>query len=190
MADNKLADQKVAIRNQLKQIRASIPVPARQAYSEKIFNTLIGMEEIIHANSIFIYISYGNEVDTHHLLKYFLEQGKSIAVPKILATKIMIAAPFSGWNTLIPGELGILTPAGEEPFKGDIDIVITPGLGFTRTGNRIGYGRGYYDKWFARNSVNHKIAVTFEAQIINSLPVTVTDVPVDIIVTEQRVSRI
>ena len=189
MADNKMTDQKAAIRSHLKQIRASIPESVRQEYSEKIFNTLIGMDEIIHANSIFIYISYGNEVDTHHLLKYFMKQGKSIAVPKILATKIMIATPFTGWNALIPGELGILTPAEEEPFKGDIDIVITPGLGFTRTGNRIGYGRGYYDKWFARNSVVHKIAVTFEAQIMDSLPVTVTDVPVNIIVTEQGVSR-
>ena len=102
----------------------------------------------------------------------------------------MIAAPFSGWDELIPGELGILTPAGEEPFKTDIDIVITPGLGFTRTGHRIGYGRGYYDKWFARNSVAHKIAVTFEAQIVDSLPVAETDIPVDIIVTEQGIIRI
>lgn len=190
MADDKLIDQKAAIRKQLKQIRASIPAPVRKAYSETIFNSLIGLEEIIHASSVFIYISYENEVDTHHLLKYFLKQGKSIAVPKILASKIMIAVPFTGWDELIAGELGILTPAGEEPFKTAIDIVITPGLGFTRTGYRIGYGRGYYDKWFARNSVAHKIAVTFEAQIMDSLPVAVTDIPVDIIVTEQRTIRI
>ena len=190
MAENLLADQKAAIRKQLKQIRASIPAPVRMAYSEAIFNFLIGLDEIHHAKSAFIYISYGNEVDTHQLLKYFLHQEKLLAIPKILATKNMIAAPFSGEEELVPGELGILTVAGEEPFNTDIDIVITPGLGFTRTGYRIGYGRGYYDKWFARNPVGHKIAVTFEAQIVDSLPVAVTDIPVDIIVTEKRIIRI
>ena len=102
----------------------------------------------------------------------------------------MIAVPFSGWDDLIPGELGILTPRGEDTISGNIDIAITPGLGFTRTGQRIGYGRGYYDQWFSGNSVAHKIALSFEAQILDSLPVTVTDIPVDIIVTEQEIIRI
>lgn len=190
MADNRLAEQKAAIRKQLKQIQANIPAPVRKAYSEAIFNSLIGLEEIIHARSVFIYISYGNEVDTHELLKYFLKQGKLLAVPNILTTKSMIAVPFSDWDDLIPGELGILTPPGEKPFATDIDVVITPGLGFSRNGCRIGYGRGYYDKWFSSHTVLHKIAVTFGAQILDSLPVTVTDIPVDIIVSEQGVIRV
>ena len=189
MADNILADQKTVLRKQLKQIRASIPASRRGAYSENIFNSLIKLKEIIQAMTIFTYISYGNEVDTHHLLKYFLEYGKLIAVPKILPSRTMIAVPFSGWDDLVEGELGILTPAGDEPFSDNIGVAITPGLGFTRTGHRIGYGRGYYDKWFSGNSVTHKIAVTFEAQIMDSLPVTSTDIPVDIIVTEQRIIR-
>jgi 5-formyltetrahydrofolate cyclo-ligase len=137
-----------------------------------------------------LFISYGNEVHTHDLLKYFLKQGKTLAVPKILPEKTMIAVQFSQWEDLIPGELGILTPSGNTPYSGDFDVVITPGLGFTLQGHRIGYGRGYYDKWFASHNARNKIAIAFEAQLVDELPTDETDVPVVIVVTEERVIRI
>ena len=64
--------------------------------------------------------------------------------------------------------------------------MITPGLGFTYGGYRIGYGRGYYDKWFAKHTVKHKIAPAFERQILEDLKVSELDIPVDKIVTEDR----
>lgn len=184
-----LAARKAELRARLKQARAAIPADKRSAYSKAIANNLLGLDRVQTAQSIFIFISYGNEVDTHDLLKHFLAEGKTLAVPKILPAKTMIAVPFSRWEDLIPGELGILTPPGNTACPGPFDIVITPGLGFTAGGHRIGYGRGYFDKWFATHRVNHKIAITFETQMVNELPVDETDVPVDIIVTETRVIK-
>lgn len=189
MQHNTLAALKAEIRAKLKQIRASIPADMRTIYSETITRTLLSLAEIQAAHTIFLFISYGNEVHTHELLKYFLNQGKILAVPKILPTKTMIAVPFSRWEDLAPGELGILTPPGEIPYTGDFDVVITPGLGFTPAGYRIGYGRGYYDKWFASHKVNHKIAITFEEQIMDKLPVDDSDVMIDMIVTEKRIIK-
>ena len=185
-----LATRKAAMRAQLKQIRAAIPAEQRAAWSQTIHNTVIALDEVRNARTVFIYISYGNEVDTHGLLKHFLNAGKSLAVQKILTVKTMIATPFSNWKELVLGELGILTPPGNESHPGPFDVVITPGLGFTRQGHRIGYGRGYYDQWFATHQVQHKIAVTFEAQLVAELPVDATDIPVNMIVTEKRVIRI
>ncbi len=189
MQHNTLAARKSETRAKLKQIRASIPAEMRTIYSEAITRNLLSLAEIQTARTIFLFISYGNEVHTHELLKYFLNQGKILAVPKILPTKTMIAVPFSRWEDLTPGELGILTPLGEIPYAGDFDVVITPGLGFTPAGHRIGYGRGYYDKWFASHKLNHKIAITFEEQIMDKLPVDDYDVMIDMIVTEKRITK-
>ena len=190
MEHTALSAQKAELRAKLKQIRASIPAEIRADQSQAIQQKLASLEEIQTAHSIFLFISYGNEVHTHDLLKYFLKQGKTLAVPKILPEKTMIAVQFSQGEDLIPGELGILTPSGNTPYSGDFDVVITPGLGFTLQGHRIGYGRGYYDKWFASHNARNKIAIAFEAQLVDELPTDETDVPVDIVVTEERVIRI
>ena len=190
MEHTALTAQKAELRAKLKQIRASIPAEIRADQSQAIQQKLASLEEIQTAHSIFLFISYVNEVHTHDLLKYFLKQGKTLAVPKILPEKTMIAVQFSQGEDLIPGELGILTPSGNTPYSGDFDVVITPGLGFTLQGHRIGYGRGYYDNWFASHNARNKIAIAFEAQLVDELPTDETDVPVDFVVTEERVIRI
>ena len=87
----------------------------------------------------------------------------------------------------IPTSFGILTPPGNQPCPGPYDIVITPGLGFTVTGQRIGYGRGYYDRWFTEHPVENKIALAFEVQLIKEIPHAGYDIPVDILITEKRI---
>jgi len=189
LPESSLQDQKKAVRSRLKAIRAAIPESERIARSAAIEARLLTMQEIQQAQVIFIFISYLNEVDTHGLLKYFLERGKTLAVPKILPSRPMIAVPFQSWDDLEKDAMGILTPSATEPYRGGVDVAITPGLGFTTEGYRIGYGRGYYDRWFATNSVQHKIALAFEAQLVKELPLEETDLPVDAIVTEDRIIR-
>lgn len=180
-------EQKQQLRSLLKQKRAALPAASRQAASAIITDKILALTAVRQARSVFIFISYGNEVDTHDLLKCFLKQGKRLAVPKILPEKTMIAVPFSAWEELVPGELGILTPRSNQADNGQFDVVITPGLGFTPSGVRIGYGRGYYDKWFASHSCGSRIAICFDTQIVDELPVDATDVSIDMIVTEKRV---
>ena len=111
-------------------------------------------------------------------------------IEEIINSDQMVAVAFNDWSELETGQLGILTPTSCEPAAVNFDVVITPGLGFTTQGYRIGYGRGYYDKWFATHQVQHKIAVTFDDQIIETLPVTEFDVPVNKIVTESRIIQV
>lgn len=189
MEYNNIKRRKSEIRAGLKKIRAAIPPETRKSHSENIARLLLNLEDIISVQTIFIYISYGSEVDTHTLIEYFLKEGKILAVPKIINSDHMIATRFTRWEDLTPGQLGILTPAGNDPYDGGIDIVITPGLGFTQEGYRLGYGRGYYDQWFAGHKAIKKIALAYEAQVINEIPVREKDIPVDMIVTETRVIK-
>ena len=182
-----LAAEKTALRTRLKQIRTSLPAEFRASATQAITENLLGLHEVVSARTVFIYISHGNEVDTHGLLRHFLAKGMMVTVPKILPNRTMIAVPFDRWVDLTPGELGILTPSGDIPCSLPIDIVITPGLGFTAEGHRIGYGRGYYDKWFAEHRTGKKIALAFDAQVIHDIPHDENDIPVEILITEKRI---
>jgi len=182
-----VSQQKAETRKMLKTARAKLSEATRLDYSNSITEQVVRLNEIKNARTIFIYISYATEVHTHELIKALLAAGKTLAVPKIVDSDFMEAESFSSWGDLVPGELGILTPANSKPCSGPFDVALTPGLGFTLFGHRMGFGRGYYDKWFAQNKVNHKIALAFEAQLVEVIPVEETDVPMEKIVTEQRV---
>ena len=185
--NDEVSQQKTETRKILKSTRASIPEATRMNAANSITEQILRLDEIRDARTIFIYISYASEVHTHALIKALLAAGKTLAVPKIVKSDDMQAETFSSWEDLVPGELGILTPTDSTPCNGPFDVAITPGLGFTLSGQRMGFGRGYYDKWFAQNKVRHKIALAFEVQLINEMPVEDTDVPMEKIVTEKRV---
>ncbi|MCH8079539.1 MAG: 5-formyltetrahydrofolate cyclo-ligase [Proteobacteria bacterium] len=185
--NDEVSQQKTETRKILKSTRASIPEATRMNAANSITEQILRLDEIRDARTIFIYISYASEVHTHALIKALLAAGKTLAVPKIVKSDYMQAETFSSWEDLVPGELGILTPTDSTPCNGPFDVAITPGLGFTLSGQRMGFGRGYYDKWFAQNKVRHKIALAFEVQLINEMPVEDTDVPMEKIVTEKRV---
>ena len=188
MQQNKqVSQQKAETRNMLKSVRAKLPEATRMDYSNYITEQVLKLDEIKNARTIFIYISCATEVHTHELIKALLDDGKSLAVPKIVDSDFMQAESFSSWEDLVPGELGILTPGNSKPCSGPFDVALTPGLGFTLSGHRMGFGRGYYDKWFAQNKVRHKIALAYEAQLVEDIPVEETDVPMEKIVTEKRV---
>ncbi len=191
MQQNKqVSRQKAETRKKLKVLRAKLPEATRLDYSNSITEQVLKLDEIRHAKAIFIYISYATEVHTHDLIKSLLNDGKSLAVPKIVNSDFMEAESFSSWEDLVPGELGILTPSNSAPCNGPFDVALIPGLGFTQSGHRMGFGRGYYDKWFAQNEVKHKIALAFEAQLVDEIPIEETDVSMEKIVTEQRVITI
>lgn len=185
--NQQVRQQKAETRKRLKKIRAELPDGIRLDYNNSITEQVLKLNEVQSSKIIFIYISYATEVHTHALMRILLDVGKTLVVPKIIDSDFMQAESLSRWEDLIPAELGILTTANSNPYSGSFDIAIVPGLGFTISGHRIGFGRGYYDKWFAQNKVDHKIALAYEIQLIEDIPVENTDVPMEKIVTEKRV---
>lgn len=182
-----LVKRKAAWRTRLLRSRAGMGDELRRAAAVKIRERLLSMETVAAAEVVFCFISYASEVDTHPLLHSLLAGGKTLLVPKILGRECMIAVPLHDWRDLAPGQLGILTPASDEEWTGKVDVCITPGLGFTETGKRLGFGRGYYDQWFAGHPSGQRIAVAFECQVVPDLPVDEHDMPVNCIVTERRI---
>ena len=182
-----LHEQKKDLRDKLKRRRSDLSASKRSAKSQQIITFLHQTEEFIQAKQVFCYISYLSEVETIPLINFLMEQKISIAVPKIMDKTTMIAVPIENLNDMEPDKMGILTPKSNQASEGPFDVAITPGVGFTDKGDRLGYGRGYYDRWFANNEVKTKIGIAFEVQLVNELPIEKTDMSLDILVTEKRV---
>ncbi len=182
-----LHEQKKQLRTALKRRRSELPENKRTEMSQQIIKFLHEIDEFNQAKNIFCYNSYLSEVETSSLIKLFLEKGLALAVPKIMGKTEMIAVPVTNLSDLEPDKMGILTPKSNQAATAPFDIAIAPGVGFTDMGNRLGYGRGYYDRWFSNNIVKTKIGIAFEVQVVDELPLEKTDVSLDILITEERI---
>lgn len=187
---DRLAAEKAALRAGLKAARDALSEADRLRYSAAICQRLTALQAMRSAARVFVFISSGTEVHTHDLIRRLLAEGREVAVPKILGRTEMIACRLREWEGLRPAQLGILSPVATEAVNEEFDVVVTPGLGFTEAGHRIGFGAGYYDRWFAGHRCRAKVALAFEAQILAAVPTDENDVPVDAIVTERRVIAI
>jgi 5-formyltetrahydrofolate cyclo-ligase len=96
------------------------------------------------------------------------------------------------WEELSLGSYGILEPRTEKIRKTnveDIDLIIVPGVAFDEKGNRLGHGKGFYDRLLKKTKAT-VIGLAFEFQILENIPTDKNDVPVDMIITEKRIIRI
>jgi 5-formyltetrahydrofolate cyclo-ligase len=103
-------------------------------------------------------------------------------LPKITGPGEMEFFPVSRNKQLVPGPFGILEPPDGEPTD-DLDVIICPGLAFTRDGHRLGQGGGYYDRALARFPKARKVAVAFPCQIVPVLPHEPHDAMMDAVIT-------
>jgi 5-formyltetrahydrofolate cyclo-ligase len=159
--------------------------------SNQIKKTLFDLNDFKNASVILFYISYNNEVYTHEMIKDALSLGKKVIVPKSnTQNQTLILSKLTSWDDLELGSYGILEPKKEKIKKTsfeEIEIIIVPGVGFDKKGNRIGHGKGYYDKLLKKSKNAFHIGLAFEYQIIDKIPVDSHDIPVDMIITEDRI---
>ena len=91
------------------------------------------------------------------------------------------------WNDLEPGYFGILEPKHSANYVGEIDLVITPSIVYDKNGYRLGYGKGFYDKYLALNNHNTSIGISYDKLLQNDIPIDSHDKAVDIIITEEKI---
>lgn len=137
-------------------------------------------------SNVFCYLSYSSETPTDTLIEQLKARGAKLYAPRVEDGE-MFAVELGDDFTLSP--LGIREPVGE-PFLGDMDVVITPCLAVDKQGNRLGYGGGYYDKFFARNTGAKRVAICYDFQLLPSVPCELHDVKVQYVVTDKRVIKI
>lgn len=143
----------------------------------KLFKTLIFRK----AKIVMFYIASKGEVETKEMIKEAQKLGKIIVVPVSRKNRV-IEPHFLGDQTeLIRGPYGISEPAVKESIDlKHLDLVIVPGVAFDRQGNRLGRGKGYYDRFLKKlRRKTTSIGLAFDFQILPSVPATMQDVAVD-----------
>ena len=139
------------------------------------------------------YYPKGSEVNTLDILNKVLEEQKILALPAILGDKIFFykISPMSYFNgdQMILNKFGIKEPSpSSADLVDDIDLLIVPGIAFDRNGYRIGYGRGFYDRYLQRKKYAFSVGLSFELQLLDEdLPHEKFDQRVNAIATERKI---
>ena len=175
------------VRNLIKERRMNLSMEYIESASDKIFEKLLENEDFKNAKVIMSYMDFKNEVKTDKINEYIKKAGKTLVLPKVISKEKMIA--IEDKNKYIVSPFGNSEPDGKE-YIGEIDVIITPGVAFDREKNRVGFGRGYYDRFFAVHKNAKKIAIAFEKQIIEEgIETTEYDMKVDTLVTEDNIIK-
>jgi 5-formyltetrahydrofolate cyclo-ligase len=184
---------KKELRQSLRTLMAAIPPDELHVRSARACALLAEQREYRDARTIMIYLSLPTEVDTSPLALQAWTEYKRVVAPRVeweqkRMLPIEIHSLVSG---LEAGEFGIRQPVdGRIVSIGEIDLAIVPGLAFDEQGNRLGRGRGFYDRFLShRDFRGVACALAVEEQVVASVPHDENDVTVDLLVTEQRVRR-
>ncbi len=184
---------KIELRQRIRQLLSAIKPEELAARSLRACHRLFELPEYHKAEVIMVYLSFQNEVDTTPIVLKSWQDRKRVLAPKVSWSqrRMMPVEIRSMTEDLAESTMGIREPVSGIPFPVSlIDLVIVPGLGFDEFGNRLGRGRGFYDRFLANPEfVGTACAMAFEAQIISNIPVGPLDRTVDLLVTDEKLRR-
>lgn len=155
--------------------------------SRRIASRLASVEGIGGARRVGAYYSVGSEVLTHGLIQAAISSGREVFLPRVCGSSMGFFR-IEGPSSLEAGPLGTMEPKRGCPAAGTLDAVLVPAVGVAEDGTRLGYGRGYYDRFLAGSPVP-TAALCLEKQVVRRIPRLPHDVPVDWVVTEERAFR-
>lgn len=163
----------------------------RNSKSARIRAKLLAHPEFQSAQSVLIYISIRSEVDTRPLIDQLLnDQSKRVYVPYCDGDQLGVF-PLENWDQLETHSFGLLEPKSalldsvdqDKPLS--IDLTVVPGVAFDDSLNRLGYGKGYYDRLLSQTlPQTYRLAIAFEDQILKSIPTDKYDIPMHEVMTE------
>ena len=184
---------KTALRKEILAKRDSIPVAVKKLKDRAIEDLLFSLGEIQQSKTIFFFASFRSEVDTFSMIRRSLEEGKRVALPRVEGADLGLYL-IKSLDELAPGYMSIPEPTvltdDRKVSIHDVDAVIVPGAAFDLSGNRIGYGGGFYDRLLAgMHRIIPIIAPTYDEQVIDAVPADQHDKKVSIIVTDRQEIR-
>jgi 5-formyltetrahydrofolate cyclo-ligase len=174
------------LRKRMSEHRANLSAAQVENYSTLIAGKLNKLEPIINARRIMGFCSIRNEVDLSFFLQKEADHGKKILLPRVEKSGELVAVEFEGRQSSRPGVFGIMEPIGPVCSLDEIDVILVPGLVFDGHGYRLGYGKGYYDRFLKLLPAKAFICgVGYEFQVVDDIMPHSGDVPMHWIVTDK-----
>ena len=184
---------KTEIRQRVKKARDALSPQQKAELDEKVYKAFINTLSYNHSRSLILNVSRGDEVDTLRIIEKALDDKKKVAVPRCVPQEVKLDFfEIKALSDLIKGHYGILEPSPElckkiDPFE--YDLCVVPGLCFDKEGYRLGFGKGYYDR-FLEHFKGVKAGLAYSFLIEKYLPRGRYDKRVEIIITEKGVRRV
>jgi len=174
--------QKAALRKHLLEKRDATSAELREISSERIHQNLKRITSFTNSQNIACYFPIGSEIDTHNIMLDMLEQDKNLLLPRIVNNNLEFCI-VPNLEKLEKGSFEIMEPKDSCKKAEKIDCVLIPTVGVSKSGVRLGYGKGYYDRFLSLIDAV-KISLTYSKQIVKSIPNDSHDIKIDWIVTE------
>ena len=187
METTSIIEQKKSLRKKMRLLRQSMSEDKRNAAGHKIISQFINSDDYQESSTIMAYASMPEEIQLKELFDNAFANDKILAIPLIVGRGTMKPVYLPSMESLEVGDFGILTVRQENcqfvDFS-DIDCIIVPGVAFDRQGNRLGLGGGYYDRFLQCVPMAKRIALAFDYQLLDNIPVESHDIKLDMIITE------
>lgn len=188
MKSENQCNTKNLVRKKYLSMRNSMKKCDVQALSDIVFENFRDLN--LSYKSVMTYLNFGNEVSTRNFINFFKSCDKEISIPMCSQTS-MCAVKLVDFMQFKINKFGILEP--ENPViidESSIDICIVPGVVFDKLGNRIGFGKGYYDRFF-QNKDMIKIGICYDFQISDEeIESESHDVKMDYVISDKRILKL
>lgn len=172
--------EKTKIRRRIRNKKSLLSEHDMHESSSLVFGKVEGLPEFQNAKSVLLYWSLPDELPTHQFIEKW-SLTKQILLPVVKGDEMLIK-PFAGTSELHKSDMGIWEPATQKEYLKQIDIVLVPGVAFDKSKNRLGRGKGYYDRYFANKNIV-KIGVCYDFQLLENIPIDSFDVKMDMVIT-------
>lgn len=172
--------EKAKIRRRIRNKKNVLSDMDKSQSSTAVFDKIEALPEFINAKSVLLYWSLPDELPTHNFIVKWSTK-KQMLLPMVKGDKMLIK-PFTSTEDLRKSDMGIWEPEAQKEYLRQIDLVIVPGIAFDRNKNRLGRGKGYYDRYFNNKSIT-KIGICYDFQLLEVIPTEPFDVRMDRIIT-------
>lgn len=161
--------EKSRLRQEMLQVLKCKSNAERKKEEDEIFREVVASPYFKNAKGIGVYLSMRHEVGTQKIVDYALKCQKVVCVPKVLDDSTMVFCRLESSTVFVKNKYGILEPQDFVVVgKDDIDLIIVPGLAFHESGHRLGYGKGYYDRYLA-DFRERTVGLAFKQQVVGRL---------------------
>ncbi|MBS6532430.1 MAG: 5-formyltetrahydrofolate cyclo-ligase [Oscillospiraceae bacterium] len=183
-----IAEDKAALRRQVRLTLEGLSPEAVRRGDDALFAAFSALPQVEAASTLFAFWGIpGREPDTGRLIRALTAQGKRVGLPRMLPGRQMEVRLYEPDRPLVPASFGILEPPADAPLlaRPDIDLALVPAVCYDRSGFRLGFGGGYYDRWLSGFS-GFTVGLCRDCVLQDRVPTEDHDCRVDLLLTETR----